>query len=55
MNQSRFNNPHGLADRFNKSSPNDIGILGYRAMKHSRFREIVRTISYVSQHLDENG
>ena len=34
MKRTTFNNPHGLSDKKNKSTSNDVGELCYYAMKN---------------------
>ena len=41
LNNSQFSNPHGLADKANKSSSEDITRLTLAAIKDPMFREIV--------------
>ena len=43
MKRTSFNNPHGLSDKKNKSTSNDVGELCYYAMKNEKFRKIVKT------------
>lgn len=46
--QTAFDNPHGLANPTNRSTAKDIAKLTSVCMKMSKFREIVRTKSYIS-------
>lgn len=48
MNQTAFDNPHGLANPTNRSTAKDIAKLTSVCMKMSKFREIVRTKCYSS-------
>jgi D-alanyl-D-alanine carboxypeptidase (penicillin-binding protein 5/6) len=55
LNDTRFNNPHGLADRLNKSSAFDLAQLSWKAMQNEKFREIVSTINYNCSFFDKEG
>ena len=46
MKNTNFNNPHGLSDKKNKSTSNDVAELCYYAMKNEIFRTIVKTKEY---------
>ena len=48
LHQTAFDNPHGLANPTNRSTAKDIGKLTSTCMKMAKFREIVRTKSYIS-------
>lgn len=43
MKNSSFSNPHGLSDKANKSSANDMLRLAMAALKYDLFKEIVNT------------
>lgn len=46
LKYTKFTNPHGLADKGNKSTASDIAILAFNAMKDNRFAEIVSKQKY---------
>jgi D-alanyl-D-alanine carboxypeptidase len=43
MTQTTFANPHGLANKYNKSTALDLAKLCIETMKDSKFRKIVNT------------
>lgn len=43
LKNTYFSNPHGLPDRRNRSTSNDIAYLCYYSMKNLLFRTIVKT------------
>ena len=43
MSKTHFNNPHGLSDKENVSTANDMAELCHYAMKNSIFKKIVGT------------
>ena len=43
LRNTKYNNPHGLADRSNKSTPSDLCNLALAALKDPLFSEIVNT------------
>ncbi|KAL4438840.1 hypothetical protein ABPG74_016560 [Tetrahymena malaccensis] len=47
---TQFSNPHGLANKLNKSNCNDLAKLTYKAMKWRLFRKIVQTKTYLSKY-----
>ena len=56
MQDTRFCNPHGLADKGNRSTASDLCRLAYMAMKLPLFREIVRKKVYSTKDVfDANG
>ena len=48
LQNTKYNNPHGLADKGNLSTAADISRLAYIAMKHPLFREIVAKEKYTT-------
>ena len=46
LKNTRFNNPHGLSDRFNVSTAADIAELSFHSMKIPEFRIYVSTKNY---------
>ena len=50
-----FTNPHGLADRGNKSTAEDIGRLSAIAKKKQVFSDIVKTAIHHASAIDEKG
>ncbi|WP_422875629.1 D-alanyl-D-alanine carboxypeptidase family protein [Halobacillus kuroshimensis] len=52
MNDSRFENPHGLDGESHLSSAYDLGLLMAYAMKDEMFREITGSESYLSENRD---
>lgn len=46
MNNSRYNNPHGLADAYNYSTSRDQLILIQECLKNEHFKNIVKTKLY---------
>ena len=55
MFSTHYNNSHGLANEYNKSTTQDIAILSAAAMKIPLFREIVRTKEYECTILTAKG
>lgn len=41
LKQTRFTNPHGLADKGNHSTAFDIAILAFNALKDNHFKSVV--------------
>lgn len=41
LTNTNYSNPHGLADKANKSSATDIQRLAFQALKNPLFKEIV--------------
>jgi len=46
LKKTNFTNPHGLADRSNRSTAFDLAMLSAHAIKNPLFAEIVSTVSY---------
>ncbi len=46
LSQTRYNNPHGLANVFNRSTAADVAKLSARCMRSRSFRDIVATKEY---------
>ena len=46
LDNTRFNSPHGLSNPTNTSTAFDLAKLTRHCMKHTKFREIVRTRTY---------
>lgn len=44
---THFNNPHGYHDEYHYTTARDLSIIARAAMQDERFREIVKTTSYV--------
>jgi len=44
-----FSNPHGLSDKANKSSAQDVVRLTYSALKYPLFNEIIKNFQYESK------
>jgi D-alanyl-D-alanine carboxypeptidase len=42
LRDTKFANPHGLSNKFNKSTAADMAKLSFHAMKNYTFREIVK-------------
>lgn len=55
MTGSCFSNSHGLSDKANKSSAQDVCRLSTCALKYPLFREIVNLVSYTSRHVFDYG
>lgn len=49
MKMTKYTNPHGLVDRANHSTANEIAHLSSFAMKNTTFRKIVSTKTYKCQ------
>ena len=49
MEDTSYQNPHGLSNKFNYSTCNDLSLLTSEAMKNDLFREIVKTKTYKTQ------
>ena len=49
MVNTNFSNPHGLSDKANKSSAQDVVRLTYSALKYPLFCEIVSKKEYESK------
>jgi D-alanyl-D-alanine carboxypeptidase (penicillin-binding protein 5/6) len=41
LKQTRFTNPHGLADKGNHSTAFDIAVLAFNALKDNYFKGVV--------------
>jgi D-alanyl-D-alanine carboxypeptidase (penicillin-binding protein 5/6) len=54
LENTKFSNPHGLSDKQNKSTSNDLAYLCYYSMKNPDFRKIVRTTSYKCETYNTN-
>ena len=48
LNNSCFSNPHGLSDKANRSSAQDVVRLAYSALKFQLFEEIVSKDEHIS-------
>jgi D-alanyl-D-alanine carboxypeptidase (penicillin-binding protein 5/6) len=46
LKNTKFSNPHGLANKLNKSTCNDIAILTCKGLKMPEFAKIVQTKCY---------
>lgn len=61
LQDSCFSNPHGLSDKANKSSAQDVNRLTKKAMEYSLFKEIISKQVYISKtvfdydYLNEDG
>ena len=55
MFNTHYNNSHGLANEYNKSTANDIAILAFNAMKIPLFKEVVGTKEYECKILTAKG
>ena len=55
MKRTTYTNPHGLADKDNKSTVLDLGLLTCVAMKDELFRNIVKTPYYIGSGFDINN
>ena len=49
MVNSSFSNPHGLSDKANKSSAQDVVRLTYSALKYPLFCEIIKKVDFESK------
>ena len=50
---SQFSNPHGLADKANRSTAADISKLAFHALKNPLFKEIVDLKTYKTNSIME--
>lgn len=55
LEHTKYSNPHGLADRKNRSTSNDLACLCYHAMKNSCFGKIVKTKEYRCEIYNNNA
>lgn len=54
LDHTKYSNPHGLPDRKNRSSSNDLALLCYHAIKNPDFQRIVRTREYRCEVFNSN-
>ena len=46
LKQTKYSNPHGLADKGNQSTAHDIAFLAFQCLKDPVFAEIVSQVKY---------
>jgi D-alanyl-D-alanine carboxypeptidase (penicillin-binding protein 5/6) len=49
LSNTSFSNPHGLSDKANRSSAQDVTRLTFSALKYSLFCEIIKKSDYESR------
>lgn len=49
LKHTKYTNPHGLSDKANHSTANELAQISVYAMRHPLFREIVNTKQYHTQ------
>lgn len=54
LENTKFSNPHGLPDKLNKSTSNDLASLCYYSMKNPEFRKLVKTANYKCESFNTN-
>ena len=55
LQNTSFDNPHGLANKYNVSSANDLAIATREFIKVAEFRDIITTKSYSGRLRNESG
>ena len=54
LKDSFFANPHGLANKFNKSTASDIAVISKEALKNKLVQKIVSTKIYLTHAIDQD-
>ena len=49
LKHTKYTNPHGLSDKANHSTANELAQISVYAMRHPLFKEIVNTKQYHTQ------
>lgn len=55
LKSTKFSNPHGLSDKANRSTANDLGRIAYTALKNQSIEKIVSTERYEGLVTKKNG